>query len=257
MDERILREKEFHNERFEKDTRKHLDKYYSITRNSRACYVDKITLNARGKTILEYGCGEGSFSFDLAKLGAMVYGIDISEVAIEKAKLKADAEYLSDSTRFEVMNAEEPKFDNGIFDRICGVAILHHLDLSKSLKELARMMKPAGNAVFWEPLGHNLFINLYRSLTKDLRTKDEHPLLVSDFEQFKKCFKSVEIRYFHLISLICVPLRNLRLFPKLIDFFDGIDSILFRIPILRRNAWYAVIELSIPQKVDDTNTIPS
>lgn len=249
MEKRIQREKIFHNERFENNTRKHLDKYYSISKNSRALYLNFIESDIEGKTILEYGCGEGSFSFEIAQLGANVFGIDISEIAITKSMVKAEDKGLSDRMKFSVMNAEELTFGNDFFDRICGLAILHHLNLEKSLKELARVMKLDGDAVFLEPLGHNPFINLYRSLTKKLRTEDEHPLLMSDLELFKKYFSSVEIYYFHLTSLLTVPFRNLKNFSSIVNLFDKIDKVLFRIPFLRKNAWQIVIKLSKPNKV--------
>ncbi len=249
MDNRIQREKEFHNDRFEKDTRKHLDKYYSITQNSRALYLELIKSSSEGKSILEYGCGEGSFSFDMAELGAKVYGIDISEIAIEKAKSKAEQKHLSDLMHFQVMNAEELNFPKEYFDRICGVAILHHLDLSKAVSELSKVMKENGSAIFLEPLGHNPIINLYRSLTKNLRTEDEHPLLLDDLKIFEKYFGSVKIHYFHLTTLALVPLRNLKNYNKIVNLFDSIDATLFKIPLFRKNAWQVVIELSKPNKL--------
>ncbi len=248
MEDRIQREKEFHNDRFEKDTRKHLDKYYSITESSRKLYLTLIESEIEGKNVLEYGCGEGSFSFNLAKLGALVHGIDISEVAIEKAQLKAKQKKLSSSMNFSVMNAEMLNFEDDSFDRICGVAILHHLDLKKSLDELSRIMKPNGDALFLEPLGHNPIINLYRSLTKNLRTEDEHPLLMSDLKLFDKYFSSVEIYYFHLTSLLCVPFRGFKKFASIVNLFDKIDNLLFKFPLFRKNAWQIVIKLSLPNR---------
>jgi len=248
MDNRIIREKEFHNERFEKDTRKHLDKYYSITQNSRALYLDLIKSGSEGKSILEYGCGEGSFSFDLAELGAKVYGIDISEIAIEKAKFKAEQKHLTNLMHFQVMNAEELNFPDKYFDKVCGVAILHHLDLTKAVSELSKVMNKNGSAIFLEPLGHNPIINLYRSLTKNLRTEDEHPLLLNDLKIFEEYFESVKIYYFHLTSLALVPLRNLKSYNKIINIFDSFDRMLFKIPFFKKNAWQIVVELSRPKK---------
>jgi len=38
-----------------------------------------------------------------------------------------------------------------------------------------------GSAIFIDPLGHNPAINMFRRSTPDLRTEDEHPLLLEDF----------------------------------------------------------------------------
>jgi SAM-dependent methyltransferase len=74
--------------------------------------------------------------------------------------------------RFLVMDAESLGFDEGSFDVVVGSGILHHLALRQS-----RVLRPDGCAVFVDPLGHNIFIRLYRKLTPSMRTADEHPLL--------------------------------------------------------------------------------
>lgn len=248
MTERIEREKEFHNHRFAENTRKPLDKYYSISNNTRKLFLDIMNTDLMGKKVLEYGCGTGSFSFDLAKGGAKVYGIDISEVAINTAKREAKFTDYSEQIEFTVMNAEELQFENDFFDRVCGNSILHHLDLKKALNELKRVLKKDGNAVFVEPLGHNPFINLYRKLTPKLRSEDEHPLKVKDLELFKDYFSDIKITYFHLTTLLAVPFRNTKLFNTVLALLSKIDSVLFMFEIFRRNAWMIVVELSNPKK---------
>ena len=59
--------------------------------------------------------------------------------------------------------------------------MLHHLDLSKCMLELNRLLRINGSIVFMEPLGTNPLINLYRKLTPNSRTADEHPLTPKDF----------------------------------------------------------------------------
>ncbi|WP_428491963.1 hypothetical protein [Rhodopila sp.] len=57
-----------------------------------------------------------------------------------------------------------------------GIGIIHHLDTRQASREVARVLRPDGNAVFWEPMGTNPIIGLYRMLTPNARTVDEHPL---------------------------------------------------------------------------------
>lgn len=248
MTDRIAREKEFHNHRFAENTRKPLDKYYSISANTRKLFLDLMNTELKGKKVLEYGCGTGSFSFDLAEKGAFVYGIDISEVAIEEAAKIAVTKNFKNNLNFNVMNAEDLKFEDDFFDRICGNSILHHLELKTSLKELVRVIKKEGNAIFIEPLGHNPFINLYRKLTPKLRSEDEHPLKSEDLVLFAEYFSKVNISYFHLTTLLAVPFRNTILFDKIFSILNKIDSALFGFEIFRKNAWMIVIELSEPKK---------
>jgi ubiquinone/menaquinone biosynthesis C-methylase UbiE len=248
MSDRIEKEKEFHNTRFAEDTRKHLSKYYSIISNASKLYEELISANVSGKKILEYGCGEGSLSFDLAQKGAEVYGIDISDVAIEKAQEISVAQKLDDSIKFYVMNAEELSFEGNFFDTICGSAILHHLDLDKALSALKKVIKKDGKAIFFEPLGHNIFINLYRTLTGNLRTEDEHPLKIKDLKLFEKYFTNIDIHYFHLTTLMAVPFRRFGFFAQLLSFFNKVDNFLFRFSFFKKNAWIVVIKLTQPLK---------
>jgi len=249
MTDRIEKEIKFHNERFAKDSRKHLDKYYAITTNARDLFITKIKNKVANQKVLEYGCGEGSYSFELAKLKADVYAIDISEVAIENAKKLASELKLNDFLDFKVMNAEELDFPDSFFDKICGNSILHHLELKKALLELNRVLKNKGSAIFIEPLGHNPFFNLYRSLTKDLRTEDEHPLKISDLDLFKQYFEQVTVHYFNLTTLLAIPFRKFSFFKNLLSMFNKLDSFLFKFSYMQKNAWIILVELSNPKKM--------
>ena len=150
-------------------------------------------------------------------------------------------------TSFTVMNAEELKFENDFFDKIIGSSILHHLDLGKAIPEVSRVLKNSGKAVFIEPLGHNIMINLYRKLTPNFRTIDEHPFLMKDFNILKQNFKKVEIHYFHLTTLFAVPFRKTLWFKSILRLFQSIDRFLFNfLPFLRKQAWQVVIIVSEP-----------
>jgi ubiquinone/menaquinone biosynthesis C-methylase UbiE len=205
--------------------------------------------NCQNKDILEYGCGLSSYSYFLARNGALsAKAIDISDVAIEQAREKAVQEGLQDKMEFLVMDAEKLEFGQDSFDLICGNGIIHHLDLNKAYAELSRTIKPDGIVVFTEPLGHNPLINLFRKLTPG-RTEDEHPLLVQDIELAKKYFNSVETTYFYLSTLALSPFRKLSFFQQMVKFTDGLDKALFRLfPFLKKHAWMIVIILKDPKR---------
>ncbi len=242
--ERIEREKSFHERKYSDDIRANVRKFYSITKTSRNYYLEKLLTNCERKKVLEYGCGPGTYSFELAEKGAIVTGIDISEVAIEQARNKAKERGLTKNISFMVMNAEDLKFDDGYFDIVCGVSILHHLNIKNALKEVSRVLNSTGSALFIEPLGHNPFINIYRYLTPHLRSEDEHPLIKKDLKLFKEFFDNVNISYFHLVSLFAVPFHNTKYFDKMLSMLDSIDQLLFRADFFRLQAWQIVAELS-------------
>ena len=82
-------------------------------------------------------------------------------MAVEKARKKAEHDTVT-GVSFLVMDAESMKFEDKTFDVVYGSGILHHLNIDKAYRELARVLKPDGVAIFIEPLGHNPLINLYR-----------------------------------------------------------------------------------------------
>jgi len=107
------------------------------------------------------------------------------------------------------------------------------------------VLKPQSKAFFYEPMGHNFFINLYRRLTPRMRTIDEHPLLSKDIKFIQKYFDTVGVNYYHLTTLLAVPFRNMKAYENILRFFTAIDSFLFKaFPFSRKYAWYCVIEIT-------------
>ncbi len=106
---------------------------------------------------------EGAYAaLHAAARGHRVTAIDLSPVAIERARQQAAAEGVADLIDFRVMNAEALELEPRSFDFICGLGVIHHLDIRASLREVTRMMKPRCECAFVEPLRHDPLINLYR-----------------------------------------------------------------------------------------------
>lgn len=247
-DSRLEEEAEFHDVVFADKTRAPAARFYSVA-SGKEFYHDLVRRAGQGKRVLEYGCGVGGISFELARFDSTrVDAIDISTVGIELAQKRAAELELADRMSFRVMDAEHLEFADSSFDAVFGSGVLHHLDLVRALQEIARVLRPDGRAIFVEPLGHNILINLYRRLTPRMRSRDEHPLLMDDLMVLSQSFQSVELRFFHLTSLIAVPLRKLPGFSAVVRFLDGIDQLLFRIPFFRRQAWMVVVELTGAQR---------
>ena len=248
--ERYSREREAHNKYFSEGTRKALDKYYSTTRQTQVAYESVLVSRCKNGAALEYGCGTGSHSVFLARNGASrVVGIDLSDVAIVKAREAARQAGVPQAEYFR-MNAETLEFPDSSFDLICGTAILHHLDLRRAFGELARVLRPGGTAAFLEPLGHNPLINLYRRLTPNLRTVDEHPLRMRDLALARFYFSSLKPQYFGLQSLMATPFHGCRCFPTVLAALQKADATLFRfVPFTRQYAWQVVLVFEKPIKL--------
>jgi SAM-dependent methyltransferase len=218
--------------------------------NCSRSYRQFLKAHCAGKRVLEYGCGENSVApFLMENRADSFVGIDISDVAIEQAKQSALHKEKAGSIRYFLMNAEELDFEDNSFDLICGIAILHHLDLEKAYREIARTLARDGAAIFLEPLGHNPFINLYRRLTPHLRTQDEHPLLMNDIRAAESHFGRVDIRSYNLFSLLSLACCGTFVFPGVRRFFNAVDQGVFAaVPLARRYAWTTSMILTAPRK---------
>lgn len=242
-DERIRREAEFHDRVYAGgvESRAAAIKYYSVFAECRAAYLARLFDGVEESRVLEYGCGAGADAFRLAQEGASVVGIDVSAAAIEGARASVPPRA---DINFVRMNAESLEFDDRSFDLVCGTGILHHLDLEAAFSEIARVLKPGGRGVFVEPLGHNPIINAYRRFTPSMRSADEHPLRMGDFDVARRLFPSVKLRYFNLLSLAAVPLRSRGSFDRVAALLSRADRMLMRaIPYTRRHAWNVLIEV--------------
>jgi SAM-dependent methyltransferase len=246
-DDRLAREQEFHDARFAQGAAaRPADRFYSLNRGSDRFFRDALDGLAPGSLVLDYGCGDGAYAaIHAAGRGLSVTAIDISPVAIEHARDRARAAGVESLIDFRIMNAEALELDAATFDFVCGLGVIHHLDIEASLSEVARVMRPAASAVFVEPLGHNPAINLYRRSTPAQRTVDEHPLLMTDLPLIARRFGVVEASYFHLLGLLAFPLRNTRYFDGALTALDTLDKTVLRTRV-RRFAWMIGLRLSQP-----------
>ncbi len=94
--------------------------------------------------ILDLGCGSGRDCFFLARKGIKVTGIDISGVAIEKAREFAKKENLD--IQFDVGNIEELPYEDKSFDKVISAYTIQDTDIEKVSKEIHRVLKDNGRA---------------------------------------------------------------------------------------------------------------
>ena len=100
-----------------------------------------------GMSVLELGCGTGSFTRELARSGADVVAIDVSPELLEIATATSSAPNI----QYEIQNAYTLSYSEGVFDSVIGSSILHHLEVEKALRNVYRVLKPEGTIYFTEP----------------------------------------------------------------------------------------------------------
>lgn len=243
--DRLARERDFHNHRFADDSERdsRVGRFYSAIEYGFELYRRRVSEESTGRWLLEYGCGNGQLAFDIAEQARQVVGIDISDVAIEQARSIAALRGLQNVT-FVVDNAEAMQLADQYVDVVAGSGIVHHLDIPKSMREVRRVLRNGGTAIFAEPLGHNPLLNWYRRRTPELRTVDEHPLLERDLRNMAGEFKSMKVTYFGLIApVLGLFSRETSPDSAATRFVWWLDRVVCGIPFLSRYAWYCVVEL--------------
>ena len=167
-----------------------------------------------GTTVLDFGCGSGENSLLLARRGARVIGVDISASLIELAKRRLQLNGVGGS-RFVVGSAHDLPLRTESVDIVLGIAILHHLDLESTAREIHRVLKTGGRAIFQEPVRDSRLVRVLRKCVP-YRAPDispfERPLTSPELRRFSRSFASSTIRAFSLpfvnAAQAIVPLRR-------------------------------------------------
>ena len=103
---------------------------------------------APGRLALEVGCGTGLFLAQAARSGATIRALDLSTHLLARARARLGG---SANVALQCGNAEQMPYPDGTFDAVYGSSVLHHLDLDRALREVFRVLRPAGRMVFTEP----------------------------------------------------------------------------------------------------------
>lgn len=223
-------------------------KYYDITESSQRYFSTLLRTHCTGKRVLDFGCGSGALSFQVAEYARSVNGIDISEESINLCNDEARKKGLSDRVHFRAGDCENTGYEDDQFDVVVESGVLHHLELRAAYAEMARVLKPTGSAVCMEALRHNKLIHAYRKRTPHLRTEWEvaHILGEPEIDLATDYFRLVDKRFFHLTVLAAVPLRSTRSFDRVRSVLDSIDRRLLTLPAIRRQAWLCVFTMIEP-----------
>lgn len=157
--------------------------------------------DVRGKRIVDFGCGSGGNSVLLANRGAHVMGIDISADLVGIARRRMAVNGRADGADFLVASAHDLPLPDGSIDVVFGIAILHHLDLRQVSREVHRILRPGGRAIFQEPVRNSPLVRFLRSLVP-YRAPDispyERPLTDPELLDFARPFCRLRQRAFML-----------------------------------------------------------
>lgn len=140
------------------------------------------------KSVIDIGCGGGILTESMAKLGAHVTGIDMSEAALNVAKLHqiesgAEVEYL-------LMPAEDIAAKRSAqYDVVTCMEMLEHVpDPTAIIRACATLVKPGGH-IFFSTLNRNLKSYLFAIIGAEYVLK----LLPQNTHDFAKFIKPSEL----------------------------------------------------------------
>ena len=121
------------------------DDYYStelgvsIDKLEKECVLKFLESIPKGK-IIELGCGTGHWTEWLSRQEFEVYGIDIAEKMLDKARSKNIL-----NCKFEIMSMTDLKFEDNSVENIIAITSLEFsVDLDKTFSEIKRVLKPNG-----------------------------------------------------------------------------------------------------------------
>ena len=132
---------------------------------------------ARGKRVLDMGCGAGYGSAELAKQALKVTGLDVSSDAVAHAR----QHFSSSNVEFVEGSAAAAPLPDQSFDLIVAFEVIEHLaDWRKLLEEARRLMAPGGQFVVSTPN------KLYYQATRAVSGPNPYHEHEFEFEEFRQ-----------------------------------------------------------------------
>jgi len=168
----------------------------------------------KGKMVLEIGVGLGADHQCFAESGAKLFGIDLTERAVEHTCRRLTLFGLSSSVK--VGDAERLEFPDQSFDLVYSWGVLHHSpDTAKAIAEVYRVLKRGGEAKImiyhmWSMIGAMLWLR-YALLAgrpwRNLRHIYSHYLESPGTKAYSYCEARQMFSQFVDVN-ICTPLTH-------------------------------------------------
>lgn len=203
-----------------------------------------------GRDVLDLGCGIGDLTLHALQRGATLTALELSPRLAEITRERAAA-LGGESCRVVVAPAEATGLPDGSFDVILGRWIIHHLDVEAAAREVSRMLRPGGTAMFIETSSLNPLLRFARNHLVGrfgiprFGTPDEHPLGKAEYAMLSRTFKTFRLDapffYFFEVGHRHLPHRLKR--PAVRACARWLDRQVWRwLPPLRRYSFWVLIE---------------
>jgi ubiquinone/menaquinone biosynthesis C-methylase UbiE len=202
-----------------------------------------------GSTVLDWGCGNGHFSYFLLGSGHRVSAFSIEP---QPPLLRTAKNRFPGRLDFRPGNAMDPvriPASDGEFDAVCSIGVLEHVretggEERRSLRELRRVLKPGGLLLVYHFPNQASWIELCARL---LTSQYTHPYRFTRSDVRSLCaregFEVLSVRTYGALPRNCwrhvrTGLRN---HPRVADVFNRVDEVLERMlrPICQNHFFVA------------------
>lgn len=198
------------------------------------------------RRLLDFGCGVGWLSKFLSSKGYHCVGVDASSSLIKSAITSS-----SNNSQFVIGDCMSLPFQDGSFDFVVGIGILHHLDPKQGLAECYRVLSRKGTLLLMEPNKFSPVGALGRRIAPlDTHTPGEQPLSSTELKHILlrtgwivehtgymfpySAALSQILRITRLDRLVwghvCAPIK-------------ATEQVLERIPLLKQLCWVILVEV--------------
>ncbi|HLD61233.1 MAG TPA: class I SAM-dependent methyltransferase [Patescibacteria group bacterium] len=151
------------------------EKYLNSFENNK---VLELLGDVQGKKVLDIGAGTGRLTLQLAKRGAEVTAVDISEEMLKKLRSK------NEEVRIVIADAEDLPFDNDAFDIVVSAFLVVHLkDPTRFFDEVYRVLKDGGTF---------LVTNINQKDPPKVKTRQGEIIIESHYHRPKKIREILE-----------------------------------------------------------------
>jgi SAM-dependent methyltransferase len=181
-----------------------------------------------GKAWLDFGCGTGVITTQLAMLGASrVVALDVTPGLVTMAQRQAELDGVAD--RITAICGDIAEVPPEPVDVVLAFQVLHHVpdQLGEIAEILARWLKPGGLLIFSEPVCYLPVLERLRDhsgVPRDPQDPGERKLTGADLKLIESHFTPVERIHFHLLG------RLTRIAPSLDRLLRRADAMLRHVP---------------------------
>jgi len=135
-------------------------------------FVEKLSLTPE-MTVVDFGCGPGFFTVELAKHAGRVVGVDLQADMLKKARRKTEKAGVQ-NVEFLQSDGASLQLPDASVDLIMLYTVFHEIaDPDAAIKEFHRILKPSGRLVIVEVIKKHLIPGAPIQNSAELQAKVE------------------------------------------------------------------------------------